>query len=73
MPIIVGLVGAARTIGIPARFLPLLALFLGILGGVIYLEPSDFRQGILDGLVMGLSSIGLWSGVKNTVSRSPRR
>lgn len=72
IPIIIGLIEAAKIIGMPKRFSPVLALVLGIAAGVIYIDPGDIKGGILIGIAIGLSSIGLYSGTKNTIFRNER-
>jgi Kef-type K+ transport system membrane component KefB len=69
IPLIVALVGLSGKIGVGPRFLPLVALVLGLAGGLVYVAPEDPQKAVLVGLVMGLSSIGTFSGVKNTVER----
>lgn len=67
VPVIVGLVRLIRAFGVPSRWLPLVALALGLLAGFVYVAPEDPREAVLAGIVMGLAAIGAWSGVKNTV------
>jgi len=69
IPVIIALVGIVGKAGVPARWQPLVALVLGLAGGFIYIAPGDPRQAVLVGIVMGLSSIGAYSGVKNTVEK----
>lgn len=69
VPIIIGLVRAAKLMGLPSRWQPALALLLGVIGSWIYVAPDDFKQALLTGVVMGLSAMGLWSGVKNVLER----
>jgi len=69
IPLIVALVGIIQRFGVGARLLPGVALLLGLAGGFIYVAPTDPRQAVLVGLVMGLSAIGAYSGVKNTVEK----
>ncbi|WP_309121001.1 hypothetical protein [Paenibacillus sp.] len=69
IPIIIALVGLAGKMGVGVRLLPAVALVLGLAGGFIYVAPEDPPQAILVGLVMGLSAIGAYSGVKNTVEK----
>lgn len=64
-PVIIGLVEIAKQTGFPKRYTPLLALALGIAAGVFYVSPDDLATGILSGIVMGLASVGLYSGPKN--------
>jgi hypothetical protein len=69
VPVIIGLVRTARLMGLPARWQPALALVLGVAAGWFYIAPDEPKRAILAGLVMGLSAIGLWSGVKNSITR----
>ena len=65
IPLITGLISVATGVGVPKKFNPLLALVFGVLGGIFYLFPESPKDGILYGLVFGLSSVGLYSGAKN--------
>lgn len=67
IPLIVGIVSLFTTIGLPKKFAPIVAVVLGILIGVFYIAPGDVLKGILVGIAVGLSSVGLYSGTKNTV------
>jgi drug/metabolite transporter (DMT)-like permease len=67
IPVIVTLVGLLGRLGVPARWLPLAAIILGLAGAFVYIAPNDPAQAVLVGLVMGLSAVGAYSGVKNTV------
>lgn len=65
---VMGLVEAAKRFGkLPNQFAPVLAIVLGIAAGVFYLSPGDLKQGILSGIVLGLTAVGLYSGSKNVV------
>jgi len=66
IPVIIALVELFKRAGVPNRWLPLLALALGIVAGFVYLAPGDPAKSVLVGIVMGLSAVGLFSGVKNT-------
>ncbi|WP_274366204.1 hypothetical protein [Paenibacillus thermotolerans] len=70
VPLIVSVVAVVRAAGVPSRWLPLVAVVLGLVAGFVYIAPSDPRKAILSGVVMGLSSVGAWSGVKNTVQKN---
>ncbi|SMO55194.1 hypothetical protein [Melghirimyces algeriensis] len=67
--VITGLVELFKDVGFPKRFAPLLALACGIAAGVFYVNPGDLTAGILSGIVMGLSAVGLYSGSKNMVKK----
>lgn len=64
IPAIVGLVEVAKRVGMPHRFAPLLAVALG-LASIVVVTPPEYP--ILYGIVYGLTSVGLFSGIKNTV------
>lgn len=67
--IIIGLVEVLKKAGLPKRFLPLASLILGIITGVVYVNPEDIKAGIMIGTMLGLTSCGLYSGTKNTIER----
>lgn len=67
IPLIVGLVALATSLGLPKKFAPVLAVVLGVVVGLVYLAPGNAAEGILVGIATGLSSVGLYSGTKNTV------
>ncbi len=66
VPIIVGLVEVCKRLGLPGKFSPIIGLVLGVIIGMIYVSPTDIAQGVLVGASLGLSAVGLYSGVKNT-------
>ncbi|MDP5274365.1 hypothetical protein [Chengkuizengella axinellae] len=69
VPIIVALVQLAKQIGLSVKYQPVLSLILGVVTGIVYVAPSDPKQAILVGIVMGLAASGLWSGAKNIVQK----
>ena len=69
--IVVGLIQIAKGLKLPAKFSPLLALVLGvslsfIVRGILNVE---WTVSIIQGLVIGLTSVGLYSSIKNTVGK----
>lgn len=67
IPVITGLIEIAKKLGVPKKFSPLIALALGIVAGVIYIEPSDIAGGIIIGIAVGLSASGLYEYSKDTI------
>ena len=63
--VIVGLSQLAKELGVKDKFIPILAILLGIAGGTLYLYTGDIKSGVMSGIIMGLSSVGLYSGSKN--------
>ena len=66
VPLIVGMVALATGLGLPKKFAPVVAVALGVAVGIFYVAPGDVLQGVLAGTALGLSSVGLYSGAKNT-------
>lgn len=67
IPIITGLIEIAKKMGLPKKFSPLIALALGIIAGVVYIEPQDVAGGIIIGIAVGLSASGLYEYSKDTI------
>lgn len=67
--IITQLVHIARTVGLPSRFAPMVALVLGIAIAVgarasgVPIAPDWFST-VMDGILYGLAASGIYSGVK---------
>lgn len=62
---IMTVVKLVQDMGFPKKFSPVLGIGLGILTGVFLVDPHNLQQGLIDGLSLGLSAIGVHSGVKN--------
>jgi mannose/fructose/N-acetylgalactosamine-specific phosphotransferase system component IIC len=69
IPLLIAVIAMLTTLGLPKRFAPVVSVALGIVVGIIYLSPGDIKQGIMIGLALGLSSVGLYSGTKNTIGK----
>lgn len=63
--IIIAICQAVKLTRFPARYIPVLAVALGILGSV-YVSGSDWIQ-IAAGVLAGLAASGLYSGYKKTI------
>ena len=50
-------------------YLTLIALFLGIVIGVVYVAPYNSKQGVCFSVMTGLSASGLYSGSKALVEK----
>lgn len=67
LAIIIGLIEVAKRVGLPKQFIPVVALVLGL--GLTFGIGGFNITMVLNGLAIGLSSLGLFSGVKATVGR----
>jgi len=67
--VILGLVQLARILGLQEKYAPLLSVGLGLLASIGYhfYSQQTWFEVIVIGLVLGLSSIGLYSGTKETI------
>lgn len=66
LPLIIGLVELFKRMGFPSKYSPIIGMIAGLLIGIFYVAPT-IKEGILIGLVLGLSASGLYSGTKNIV------
>lgn len=66
VPVVLGLVEGIKQMGVSTKFSPLFSLILGVLG--VYLLGNFVISGplILEGIVVGLTAAGLYSGAKKT-------
>lgn len=70
--IIIGIAEVVKKIGLKSKFIPLFDLGFGvILSTIVYTVIQGYSpwHSILIGLFMGLSSCGLFSGIKNIAER----
>ena len=66
--VVIGLVEAAKRIGVPEKFAPLVSLILGLgLSFLGFVANPDLVSTIVGGIIIGLSAVGLYSGTKNIV------
>ena len=71
IPIIIGIVEVVKRAGLPVKFSPLVSVALGVIFGILYVQP--LLDGIIIGLMVGLSATGLYSGSKNTFKTSGKQ
>lgn len=75
VPIIVGILEVLKRTGLPSRFIPLTSLLIGVAAGVIDAAtrpgatPQSISVGVLQGAILGLSAVGLYSGTQATMGR----
>lgn len=51
------------------KLVPLIALILGVTGSVLLFQSGTLEQSLIDGLIVGLSSVGLFTTVKSTAHK----
>lgn len=73
--IVLGLVQVAKISGLPSQWAPLLAVMLGLVGGVALGFASGASDGMVwatdvsTGLLAGLGAAGIYSGTKATLKK----
>lgn len=65
IPVTIGLVAVVRKLGLATRLAPAFALLIGV--GLIALTGATWQVSVAQGLLVGLTACGLYSGVKTTV------
>ena len=71
IPIIIGIVEVVKRAGLPVKFSPLVSVTLGVIFGILYVQP--LLDGIVIGLMVGLSATGLYSGSKHVFTTSGKQ
>ena len=62
--VIIGLVQLTKKLEwLPAKYLPLLSLILGIVAGIVYFEGA-IENKVMFGIILGLSAAGLFDQTK---------
>ncbi|MFD1707668.1 hypothetical protein ACFSCZ_13135 [Siminovitchia sediminis] len=67
VPLIIGVVELMKRYGLPVKYSPLMSVALGLIFS-IYFIPVNLKEGIIIGLMFGLSASGLYSGGKNIMT-----
>ncbi|MGE5417079.1 MAG: hypothetical protein ACM3UZ_10000 [Acidobacteriota bacterium] len=71
IPVINGLAEVMKRAGLPNKFVPLLAVVMGLAAGIFLRDMGEpIAPAIIEGLVMGLSAVGMYSGTRNVLNWS---
>lgn len=62
--ITLGVTEVTKRIGLKERFAPIVALLVGLLSVYLTVDGINIKELVVDGIVVGLSAMGLWSGTK---------
>jgi len=69
IPLLIGVLEVIKRLGVNKKYIPIISLLLGIGTGILLFADGDLKAGIIKGIYIGLSAVGLYSGAKNTVER----
>ena len=67
IPLLIGILEVFKKLGVNQKIIPVISLILGIGIGIALFAAGDLKTGIIKGVYIGLSAVGLYSGAKNTV------
>lgn len=67
IPLLIGILEVIKRLGINKKYVPIISLLLGIGTGILLFTDGDLKAGIIKGIYIGLSAVGLYSGGKNTI------
>lgn len=67
IPLLIGILEVFKKLGLSKEYIPVISLLLGIGIGIALFADGDMKAGIIQGIYIGLSAVGLYSGAKNTV------
>ena len=67
--LVIAVVEVAKSLGLPTRWCPVLAVLLGVgaVLGLTFFQPATVV--VFTGIVIGLSAVGLYSGARATVGK----
>ena len=67
IPLLIGILEVFKKLGVSEKHIPVISLILGIGIGIALFAAGDMKTGVVQGIYIGLSAVGLYSGTKNTV------
>lgn len=68
VPLLIGILEVLKKVGLGEKYVPMASLILGI-GIGLTLFGGDAIDGVVQGVFIGLSAVGLYSGTKNTIEK----
>ncbi|HHV27928.1 MAG TPA: hypothetical protein GXX63_12145 [Tissierellia bacterium] len=69
IPLLIGLLEVFKKLGLNDKYVPIFSVILGIGTGIALFADGDLATGIIQGIFIGLSAVGLYSGTKNTLEK----
>lgn len=65
---IIGLTEAAKRSGMSSKWAPVVSIVLG-LGASFAFNEGELPQLVIEGIILGLTASGLWSGTKAVITK----
>ncbi len=73
IPIIMAIVELIKGFGLPRKYAAVIAVIIGIIVGIYFIEPQNIKLGLFKGIIYGLTASGLYSGTKNVFEQVSRK
>jgi len=67
IPLLIGILEVFKKLGVNQKHIPVISLIIGVGLGIALFSAGDLKAGIIQGIYIGLSAVGLYSGTKNTI------
>lgn len=67
IPLLIGILEMLKKAGVNDKIIPVISVIAGIGLGIALFAAGDLKAGIIQGIYIGLSAVGLYSGTKNTI------
>ena len=65
--VVIGLTQAIKNLGLPIKYVPTVAVFLGIVCSLV-VGGEHWPMLVFNGIIFGLTACGLYSGTKTTTT-----
>lgn len=67
IPLLIGILEIFKRLGVKDKIIPVISVAAGLVIGISLFAEGDLKVGIVQGVYIGLSAVGLYSGTKNTI------
>ncbi|WMM23658.1 phage holin family protein [Tissierella sp. MB52-C2] len=68
IPLLIGILEVFKRVGLKDKYIPVVSVVLGVVIGIGLFGDGDIKIGLVQGIFIGLSAVGLYSGTKNTLT-----
>lgn len=68
IPLLIGILEVFKKLGLKDKYIPVVSVVLGITIGIGLFGDGDIKIGLVQGIFIGLSAVGLYSGTKNALT-----
>lgn len=69
IPLLIGILEVLKKVGLKEKYVPAVSVSLGIVIGIGLFGNGGIKAGLVQGIFIGLSAVGLYSGTKNALEK----